>query len=140
MPRPSFEETELPRRRAIAATALLDPNLGDYLDYLPDIYLFLGKLRIDQRLSLAQYLRLSVTGDQHRDRARLFVAVKSYLELSVVACALRKRRGIVTRLCLWGWNPYRSSAPTDNQRERTREADDRLVELAKNRAETALAR
>jgi hypothetical protein len=128
MPRPSFEETELPRRRAIAATALLDPNLGDYLDYLPDIYLFLGKLR------------LSVTGDQHRDRARLFVAVKSYLELSVVACALRKRRGIVTRLCLWGWNPYRSSAPTDNQRERTREADDRLVELAKNRAETALAR
>jgi hypothetical protein len=75
-------------------------------------------------------LRLRFADDMLRDRARIFAEVRQYIELAMTPAAQRKRRGIITRLCLWGWTPYGSSAPTDYQRERAREADSRPVELA----------
>jgi hypothetical protein len=121
---------ELEKRRAIAATLLLEEPGSAVLKTAKG---FVDGLAPGYRRAIADYIGW-LDDDMLGTETAFRVGPMDYCpvtEREHIADWHRERRGVITRLSMWGWNPYRSPKPSGAQRERGRErvASERQPEL-----------
>ncbi len=113
-------QKELERCRAIAAALLLEDPSSAVLKTAKG---FVDRLAPGYRRALVRYLDWYDDYDLGAETA-LRIGPKNLSprsEYETIAQWQQKRRGVIMRLCFWGWNPYQLPKPSGVQRERGRE-------------------
>ena len=111
---------ELERRRAIAAALLLEEPSSAVIKTAKG---FVDGLAPGYRRALADFIGW-LDDDEFGTEAAFRIGPMDYCPVSEqehIADWHRERRGVITRLALWDWNPYRMPKPPGPRRERGRE-------------------